>query len=76
MIAEGYTNAEIAKILCRSVATVRNHRANLMKKLDLHRVAELIRFAAEEGIIKLEVTAAMVSPRVLGGRTERSQKTP
>jgi two-component system response regulator NreC len=54
LIAEGYTNAEIAKILCRSVATIRNHRANLMKKLNLHGVAELIRFAAEEGIIRLE----------------------
>ena len=36
LIAEGYKNKEIAGDLCISLKTVEKHRANLMKKLDLH----------------------------------------
>ncbi|MEE9495431.1 MAG: response regulator transcription factor [Desulfobacterales bacterium] len=41
MIAEGYKNKEIAADLCISLKTVEKHRANLMKKLDLHNAALL-----------------------------------
>ncbi|MFQ5796065.1 MAG: response regulator [Candidatus Bipolaricaulia bacterium] len=54
LIAEGYANDRIAEILCRSVETVRNHRANLMRKLDLHNAAELVKFAQRAGIIRLD----------------------
>ena len=36
LIAEGHTNKSMADYLCISVKTVEKHRANLMKKLDLH----------------------------------------
>jgi DNA-binding NarL/FixJ family response regulator len=36
LIAEGYTNKQIAEILCISIKTVQSHRSNLMVKLDLH----------------------------------------
>ncbi len=51
MIAEGYKNKKIAEFLCVSLKTVENHRANLMKKLDLHNAAALTVFAMERGMI-------------------------
>lgn len=51
LIAEGYTNEEIAGIIYRSPETVRSHRARIMNKLDLHSAAELVRFAIEQGLI-------------------------
>jgi DNA-binding NarL/FixJ family response regulator len=51
LIAEGYRNKQIADLLDISVKTVERHRANLMKKLDLHSGATLAAFALEKGII-------------------------
>ncbi|MCU0588006.1 MAG: response regulator transcription factor [Syntrophobacteraceae bacterium] len=51
MIAEGYKNKDIADYLCISAKTVEKHRANLMKKLDLHNVSSLTAFAMEKGLI-------------------------
>lgn len=51
LIAEGYLNKEIAEFLNISVKTVEKHRANLMKKLDLHNVASLTAFAIEKGLL-------------------------
>ncbi|MGD9173616.1 MAG: response regulator transcription factor, partial [Desulfobacterales bacterium] len=51
LIAEGYKNKEIAGDLFISLKTVEKHRANLMKKLDLHNAAALTAFAIEQGLI-------------------------
>ena len=51
LIAEGYKNKEIAEDLCISLKTVEKHRANLMKKLDLHNAAALTVYAVEKGLI-------------------------
>jgi DNA-binding NarL/FixJ family response regulator len=51
LIAEGYKNKEIAKDLCISLKTVEKHRANLMKKLDLHNAAALTVYAMEKGLV-------------------------
>lgn len=51
LIAESHSTKEIASKLNISVKTAENHRTNLMKKLDLHDVASLTRFAIEFGII-------------------------
>lgn len=51
MIAEGYKNKDIADYLCISAKTVEKHRANLMKKLDLHNVSSLTTFAMDKGLI-------------------------
>lgn len=50
MVAEGYRNRAIADYLCISIKTVEKHRANLMKKLDLHSVSALTAFAMEKGL--------------------------
>lgn len=54
LIAEGNTNQEIAEQLCVSKKTVESHRANIMRKLDLHDVTELVKYALRKGLIKLE----------------------
>jgi DNA-binding NarL/FixJ family response regulator len=51
LIAEGNRNKEIADCLCISAKTVEKHRSNMMKKLDLHNVAELTSFAIEKGLV-------------------------
>lgn len=53
LIAEGYTNKQIAEILCLSIKTVQAHRANLMQKLDLHDRGDLIKYAIQKKIIRL-----------------------
>jgi DNA-binding NarL/FixJ family response regulator len=53
LIAEGYTNREIADLLHLSIKTVQNHRSNIMRKLDLHDRGELIKYAIQQGIIHL-----------------------
>ncbi len=51
MIAEGYRNKDIADYLCISSKTVEKHRANLMRKLDLHSASSVTAFAFEKGVI-------------------------
>ena len=51
LIAEGYKNKEIAEDLCISLKTVEKHRANLMKKLDLHNAAGLTVYAVDKGLV-------------------------
>ena len=51
MVAEGKSNKEIANLLHLSPYTVETHRANLMEKLNLHSVPELILYAVRKGVI-------------------------
>ena len=51
-LAEGESNDEIAKALVISPKTVARHRENIMRKLNLHSRAELVRYAIRKGIIK------------------------
>jgi two-component system response regulator NreC len=51
-LAEGANNEEIAQSLVISPKTVARHRENIMRKLNLHSRAELVRYAIRKGIIK------------------------
>ncbi len=53
LIAEGKRNSEIAAIMVRSLHTVRNHRARLMRKLGAHTALELVQAAEEMGLVRL-----------------------
>lgn len=53
LLAYGHTNAEIAEKLCISERTVESHRTNIMAKLEFKSRAELVRFAIENGMLKL-----------------------
>lgn len=54
LAAQGCNAAEIAQKLSISTRTAETHRANLMRKLDLHTQTDLIRYALRRGIIPLE----------------------
>ncbi|NOT05562.1 MAG: response regulator transcription factor [Anaerolineales bacterium] len=51
-LAEGSSNDGIASALVISPKTVERHRENIMRKLNLHSRAELVRYAIRKGIIK------------------------
>jgi DNA-binding NarL/FixJ family response regulator len=54
LIAEGYSNREIADKLNLSVKTVGVHRTNIMEKLEIHNVTDLVKYALRKGIISLD----------------------
>ena len=53
LLAEGKTSKEVASTLNLSVKTAETHRTNLMRKLDLHSVADLTRYAVRNGIVQV-----------------------
>ncbi|HKB90374.1 MAG TPA: response regulator transcription factor [Opitutaceae bacterium] len=57
LVAESHSTKEIAAKLKISVKTVDNHRTNLMRKLNLHDVASLTRYAFEIGLIDAQTFA-------------------
>jgi DNA-binding NarL/FixJ family response regulator len=52
LVAESKANKEVAFILQISVKTVESHRANIMEKLGLHSVTELVRYAIRNNIVE------------------------
>ena len=56
LVARGHTNREVAERLALSVKTVETYRARLSDKLGLRSRAELVRFAAETGLLVLPRT--------------------
>ena len=54
LIAEGRSTKEIASDLNLSAKTVETHRAQLMERLDIYDVAELVRYAMRVGLIQAE----------------------
>jgi DNA-binding NarL/FixJ family response regulator len=55
MLAEGASKSEISESLCISIKTVENHRANIMRKLNIHSAMELVRYAAKLGLIDVDL---------------------
>jgi len=51
LVAEGKTTKEIAAVLGVSIKTADSHRARIMRKLDIHDTAGLVRFAIRRGLI-------------------------
>lgn len=51
LVAEGHTSPEIGEFLGISSKTVDKHRANMMKKLDLHTAAALTAYAIQKGLV-------------------------
>jgi DNA-binding NarL/FixJ family response regulator len=52
LIAEGHKNKDVAEFLCISLKTVEKHRANLMRKLDLHNTSALTLYAVKKGLVE------------------------
>jgi DNA-binding NarL/FixJ family response regulator len=53
LLAEGKTSKEVAVTLNLSVKTAETHRTNVMRKLDLHSVADLVRYAVRNNIVQV-----------------------
>jgi two-component system, NarL family, response regulator NreC len=51
LLAEGKANKQVASILNLSLYTVETHRGNILQKLNLHSVPELILYAVRKGVI-------------------------
>jgi len=60
-LAMGYSNRDIAELLTISVRTVESHRARLMRKLNIHTIAGLTRYALAKGYISLNPAATIPS---------------
>jgi two-component system response regulator NreC len=52
LVAEGYTNNQIAERLIISPKTVDTHRTHIMDKLNLHSRAELVKYAMRRGLLE------------------------
>jgi len=64
-LAAGYSNKDIGELLKISVRTVESHRARLMKKLNIHTIAGLTRYALAQGYISLNPDFSI--PAMAGG---------
>ncbi len=53
LVAEGKSTKEVATALSLSVKTAETHRTNLMRKLDLHSIADLTLYAVRNGIVQV-----------------------
>ncbi|TFV97127.1 response regulator transcription factor [Algoriphagus kandeliae] len=51
LIAEAFSTKEIADQLSLEISTIETHRKSLMRKLDVHNVAGLVRIAVQEGLV-------------------------
>jgi two-component system response regulator NreC len=52
LVGEGKSTKDVAAVLGISVKTAESHRARLMKKLDIHETASLVRYAIRHGMIE------------------------
>jgi DNA-binding NarL/FixJ family response regulator len=55
LLAEGLVNKQIASELNISIKTVSNHRLDIMKRLGIHHVAGLTRYAMSEGLVDPQI---------------------
>ena len=62
LVAEGKTSKEVAVILNVAVKTVDTHRSNLLVKLRLHSIAELVLYAVRNEIVHVQLPASVTSP--------------
>jgi two-component system NarL family response regulator len=54
LLAEGLSSPQIGKRLFIATSTVETHRRSIMRKLDIHSVADLTKWAIREGLTELE----------------------
>jgi DNA-binding NarL/FixJ family response regulator len=74
LLGDGFSNKEVANRLAISVRTVEKHRENILETLGVHNIADLVRFAVGEGLVRVtpqsfekEIKAEPASCHALGG---------
>jgi DNA-binding NarL/FixJ family response regulator len=63
LLAEGKSSKEVAGLLNLSTKTVETHRSNIMRKLNLHSIRDLIVYAIKNNIIQIQVPQLCATPR-------------
>jgi DNA-binding NarL/FixJ family response regulator len=58
LLAEGKSTKEVAAMLSLSTKTAETHRSNIMRKLNIHSVSELVLYAVRNNIVQVQVLAA------------------
>jgi DNA-binding NarL/FixJ family response regulator len=54
LLAEGKSSKEVATVLGLSVKTAETHRSNIMRKLELHSVSDLVLYAVRNNIVHIQ----------------------
>lgn len=62
LLAEGKSSKEVASFLNLSTKTAETHRSNIMRKLDIHSIRDLVVYAVKNDIIQVQVSSAATSP--------------
>jgi DNA-binding NarL/FixJ family response regulator len=55
LLAEGKSSKEVATLLNLSTKTVETHRSNIMRKLSLHSIRDLVVYAIKNNIIQIQM---------------------
>ena len=63
LLAEGKSSKEAAVLLNLSTKTVETHRSNIMRKLNLHSIRDLIVYAIKNNLIQIQVPQLRATPR-------------
>jgi DNA-binding NarL/FixJ family response regulator len=63
LLAEGKSSKEVATLLNLSTKTVETHRSNIMRKLSLHSIRDLVVYAIKNNIIQIQMPAQVQSAR-------------
>jgi DNA-binding NarL/FixJ family response regulator len=74
LVSEGKASKEVATILSMTVATAETHRSNILRKLKLHSVAELVLYAVRNEIVHVESPTVLRFPSP-GVERSRPQST-
>jgi DNA-binding NarL/FixJ family response regulator len=75
LLGEGKTNKEISTTFNISVKTAETHRSNMMNKLKLHSLAELVLYAVRNEIVHVSLPSVLLFPNLNSGReTSASQE--
>jgi DNA-binding NarL/FixJ family response regulator len=69
LVCEGKASKEIATILNVSLATAETHRSNILRKLRLHSIAELVLYAVRNGIVYMHLPPSSIVPNQIAERT-------
>jgi DNA-binding NarL/FixJ family response regulator len=62
LLAEGKSSKEVACLLNLSTKTAETHRSNIMRKLDIHSIRDLVVYAVKNDIIQVQMPSALAAP--------------
>src|ERR1700689_1145292 len=62
LLAEGKSSKEVASVLNLSTKTAETHRSNIMRKLDIHSIRDLVVYAVKNDIIQVQVSSPVPNP--------------